>query len=309
MKNLSSDDTLLARWLDGSLSEAELAALSESEDLEALKKLADAATRLAPPAFDSEASWDAFTKAVPQKQPIAPQKRPLKRNWMYLAGAVAASVALIMTIFTLIPPKPTLMVAYNGNQSNFSLPDQSEVTLNAGSRIQYLEKGWNEDRVLELTGEAFFKVKKGSDFVVHTPSGVVKVLGTSFNVVSRNDRLEVVCFTGKVRVESATKGEQKLLTPGMGVRITANGVKEYQVEASEGPAWQQGIFKFNEIPFEEVIAEFERQLNVKVATPEMNGRLYTGAFYKEDLEKSLKLLAAPMGLQYEKISDKEIRLY
>ena len=42
-----------------------------------------------------------------------------------------------------------------------TLPDHSEVVLNADSEITYKKSNWDTNRKLELQGEAYFKVAKG----------------------------------------------------------------------------------------------------------------------------------------------------
>ena len=64
-------------------------------------------------------------------------------------------------------------MAYIGNKSQkqeISLPDNSQVSLNALSSVTYNESSWDENRELTLNGEAFFKVEKGSTFEVKTKS-------------------------------------------------------------------------------------------------------------------------------------------
>jgi ferric-dicitrate binding protein FerR (iron transport regulator) len=75
--------------------------------------------------------------------------------------------------------------------------DRIEVAL--GSRaLAVLEPGasvrWNGDDVTQAKGDVFYRVERGSKFVVHTPAGDVEVKGT--------------CFTVKVRAPEET-AEQK----------------------------------------------------------------------------------------------------
>ena len=51
-----------------------------------------------------------------------------------------------------------------------------------GVKFQFDKKRFTDERIIQLRGEAFFEVEKGSRFVVQTGKGAVEVLGTSFNV-------------------------------------------------------------------------------------------------------------------------------
>ncbi|MCB4800365.1 FecR family protein, partial [Neotamlana laminarinivorans] len=62
----------------------------------------------------------------------------------------------------------------------FKLPDESEVILNAQSKLSFSKKEWETNRNLKLQGEAFFKVTKGEKFTVNTKAGSIQVLGTQF---------------------------------------------------------------------------------------------------------------------------------
>ena len=93
-------------------------------------------------------------------------------------------------------------------KTEFHLPDSSFVALNMGSELYYTKKGWQTERRVELKGEAFFKVKKGSIFEVETDQGIISVLGTEFNVKSWNNYFEVTCYSGLVRVKTPKKTVQ-----------------------------------------------------------------------------------------------------
>ncbi len=83
-----------------------------------------------------------------------------------------------------------------------TLPDQTHVTLNRHSKIQYARDFAGKLREVTLSGEAFFKVTKdaGKPFIVHTPMANVKVVGTAFNVAEGHGELEVSVSEGKVLV-------------------------------------------------------------------------------------------------------------
>lgn len=91
-----------------------------------------------------------------------------------------------------------------GEKQNLILPDGSEVILNANSSIVY-DKDWKEGqlRKVNLKGEAFFEIvhqKNHAQFVVHTDAFDVKVVGTSFNLISRPNKHQVMLKEGKVEV-------------------------------------------------------------------------------------------------------------
>jgi ferric-dicitrate binding protein FerR (iron transport regulator) len=187
-----------------------------------------------------------------------------------------------------------------------TLPDESTVIVNADSKLSFDEKNWDNQREIRLSGEAFFNVKKGSQFIVETDYGTVEVLGTSFNVYARDNNFNVVCETGKVGVN--TSNEITILMPNQGVKIT-NGVHQLNENLNKKASrinWMSGIYLYDEAPFVEVINELERQLDVTIKVdPSLIDESFTGSFDKKDLDTALSEVFWPLGLKY-KIDGKSI---
>ena len=124
----------------------------------------------------------------------------------YLMG-IAASIALILTAWFFFPSPSSFQTPYS-EIKQINLPDGSFVTLNANSELQILGKWKNgEDRNVHLTGEAYFDVSKsptqgGTKFNVHTSNGIIKVLGTKFNVKDREDNFSIALDEGKIAFKS-----------------------------------------------------------------------------------------------------------
>ena len=191
-------------------------------------------------------------------------------------------------------------MANAGEKKEVVLPEESAVTLNAESSITYRDKSFNQDRELYLEGEAFFKVQKGSTFTVHTDYGTVTVLGTSFNVIARDGRFEVTCYTGKVKVESSPK-EQQIITAGESATRSKSDKKlnrsTFEVIA-DTPDWMEGKFSYENQPLVDVISELERQydINVKLEAG-LKDLKYTGLFESGNLDSALYLITWPLHLK------------
>ncbi len=124
-------------------------------------------------------------------------------NWMF---AAAASIALLFsTVYYLTGTNESFSTSF-GEQLALVLPDGSEVLLNSKSTLSYKKSDWFDGkRTLELTGEGYFKVKKGSTFSVNSTNGNVSVLGTQFNVKTNPSYFEVLCYEGRVQVKTMKK--------------------------------------------------------------------------------------------------------
>ena len=93
-----------------------------------------------------------------------------------------------------------------GSRAQFSLPDGTAVTLNAGSKLKYDSRFGITDRVVQLEGEGYFKVAKDASrtFTVKTSYLDVRALGTEFNVKAYPDdkTIETTLVEGSVNIES-----------------------------------------------------------------------------------------------------------
>ena len=84
--------------------------------------------------------------------------------------------------------------------------DGTKVHLNAGTTLSYSKNFNSTSREVTLNGEAYFEVEKGSSpFIISTDLAKVTVLGTKFNVRSREDGFEIGVNEGKVKIENKTK--------------------------------------------------------------------------------------------------------
>lgn len=186
--------------------------------------------------------------------------------------------------------------------AEIELPDGSDVILNAGSVLSYNKIGWILSRDLEMEGEAFFDVQKGSAFTVISNLGTTQVLGTSFNINTRNGSYKVACYTGKVKVKSGNK--ITLLTPGLGVNFEYDQtVQDFKFDTSL-QNWANGEYHFDNVKLTRVIDDFELSYGKKIMLTDSIGNMkYSGFFPSNDMEVALKLICDPMGLTYEEVND------
>lgn len=142
------------------------------------------------------------------------------------------------------------------------MPDGSTVIIDGGTNMKVTEN-FNKNRNLNLEGEAFSQVKKGSTFKVTTKHGTVEVSGTSFSVLSRDNIFEVVCKTGKVKVSSLTDTQPQILMPNEKV-IFQNNILIKSEASQSSFEWQNGNYYFTEIELAQVVKELENQFNIKI---------------------------------------------
>lgn len=246
-----------------------------------------------------EEAWNDLSQKLPTTPTAA--GNPFARNRKAIFWAMAASMALLLAIA--LWPREVIREIQVAEITEIELPDHSVMTLNAGSSARYNEN-WKSERSIELDGQAFFKVRKGEKFTVKTKSGAVEVLGTSFDVLAREGRFAVLCYSGKVKVTAGN--EQAELAAAQSAEWKENRLVQSEFD-SQRPDWRQGEFYFVDRPLREVLEELGRQFGVKVSADGIEGRLFTGRFTNEDLNRALETVCLPMGMKYSLQND-EVRI-
>jgi len=229
------------------------------------------------------------------------QKKSTKNTSIFklLSYGAVAAIALVLLMMNIGPEYDTSVQTPYAMVKTINLPDGSTVQMNADSKIKYDTKSWNENRFVSLDGEAFFSVQKGSKFTIKTEQGNVQVLGTSFNVNTRNNELSVICKTGKVAVSNSQK--ETILIPNQSVRI-ANQKHEFidNIPSIENRSnWINGSYTYDNESLAMVISDLERQYDINIS---INKKLattkYTGGFIKGNMDNSLSEVMWPLGLKY-----------
>lgn len=293
----------ILKWLNDDFSKKEMKDLKQSEDLQTLEKIAHYASQLEAPKVDAQAALETFKARNHSKN--KPKVRTINLKTFYRVAAVL--VLALTSGYLFFYSNNTSFETQIAQRKTFTLPDNSEVVLNAVSKISFNEKKWANNRTLTLEGEAFFKVKKGQTFSVKTTDGIVTVLGTQFNVKERKNYFEVRCYEGLVSVTHNNNTTK--LPPGKTFRVINGTIENVEDFNAQNPSWIQQESSFNNIPLGQVIAELERQYDLKIKVKGVDtSKLFTGSFTHTDKEIALQAVTIPLKLSY-KIEGKTIIFY
>ena len=204
------------------------------------------------------------------------------------------------------------METLTGMEYTLTLSDGTRVYLNAESRLKYPVVFRGTERVVELSGEAYFKVSKDAlrPFVVKMNGVNVRVLGTSFGVrFFEKEGMLTTLVSGKVLYRGR---DSVVLEPGEQVVVTVTGeVRKREVDVDEYVGWKNGTYVFDRRSLEEIMRDLERWYGVKVVfvQPELGALPFTGYIKRYDkINTFLKLLESTGELSY-KIEGKNIMLY
>lgn len=221
--------------------------------------------------------------------------------------AIAASFLIVMGLASFFRFYTIQIITPLGQHQLVDLPDGSTIQLNAESSLKYQPYWWRFNRQLNFAGEGLFKVKKGKKFRVNSLKGTTEVLGTRFNIFSRDEIYKVTCLSGSVRVTSITN-QQAILQPNSKAEIEANGqIKvQHQIDTFPEVSWEKNIFLFTASPVMEVFYEIERQYGVKISAKIDTYALYSGNFTRShSVEEVLSYVCPALGLKFDKKSHKE----
>lgn len=299
------DDSFLARWLANELTAEELREFENSEDFAKYTQIVDTLERAEIPEFDVEANLHATLKKLSQEEEVKQPKKRVIPLWSY---AAAASVVILFFAYTFIfTDANKVYTTQLAEKTQFELPDGSQVDLNAGSEVTFNLSEWSESRELNLSGEAFFKVKKGSKFTVNTSQGNVSVLGTQFTVNSRADLYHVICYEGKVSVVTQQK-DSIILTKGMAFLINKGERKEYTLDNSE-PSWINNESSYEDMPINVVLDEMERQFGITISGKEnLKPDLFTGRFSHTDAKLAVQTVFMAMEIPFTTDADGNVSI-
>jgi len=293
----------ILKWLNNELSSQEIEDLKQSEDLQTLEKIAHYASQLETPKVDAHAALEAFKARNHSKKKT--KVRTLNFKTFYRVAAVVV-VVLTSSYFLYFNSVESFETQIAQTQT-ITLPDNSKVVLNAASKLSFNEKKWADDRALTLVGEAYFKVQKGQTFSVNTTAGIVKVLGTQFNVKERKNYFEVHCYEGLVSVTHNNKTVK--LPPGKTFRVINGSIENVEDFDAKNPSWIQQESSFNSIPLDQVVAELERQYDIKIKLQGVDtSKLFTGSFTHTSKKIALQAVTIPLKLSY-RIQGKTIIFY
>jgi len=294
-------EELIKKWLNDELSPEELEAFKKLDEYASFVKLSERAKCFKSPEFNQQQHLEDLTSKTLSK-PKASTYRYLK-----YVGAIAAVFLIGFILFKTIGPvnKIESIETLTAKTETINLPDLSKVNLNAKSQLSYDAEGWMNNKQLELDGEAYFEVEKGSKFTVNTTYAIVQVLGTKFNLKSRDYAFEVACYEGSVGVLHGKKSYT--LQANNKLILEDEGLVLKQVN-TDVPDWKNAKSVLKSHTLEKVLKEFQNYYDVEFYTSNVDiQRRYTGSFTHNDIEIALKSITLPLGLTY-KIDDKKIFL-
>lgn len=201
-----------------------------------------------------------------------------------------------------------------GQRTNITLPDGTNVWLNARTTLQYPATFNKKQRNVLLKGEAYFNVtsNKKIPFIVQTDRYDIEVLGTQFNVDAYpgEKEFETTLMQGSVKVTSQKSPEQTVtLKPEHKVYVRNGQLEVAKVEDFNPYRWKEGLICFKDEPFQNIIEDFEKYYGIRIIINNRNVLKYSynGKFRQSDgIDYALRVLQRDIHFKYKKNNDEQI---
>lgn len=197
-----------------------------------------------------------------------------------------------------------------GGQYQLELSDGTKLWMNAASSLRYPIAFSENERTVELQGEAYFEVAKDAKrpFRVMVDGMQVEVLGTHFNIMAYKDekKTKTTLLEGAVRVSDG-RSIQRLLPGQQAQSSTESDIQVLDgVDLEEVVAWKNGYFQFNRSGLDVLMRQIERWYDVdvkyegKIAERQFGGKI-SRASNIADVLKILELSKVSFRIQGKQI--------
>ena len=186
-----------------------------------------------------------------------------------IVGIVGAAYFGKVYYHRLLSKQQTLISVPAGQRMQMTLADGTLVHLNAGTTLEYPVVFSRKDRRVKLTGEALFEVAHNAKhpFIVETFATDLQVLGTKFNVLAdpNNEVFSTTLIEGKVKVTNRNDPAESIIMQPNDMVVLENG-RLYKERVSDFAdlCWTEGLIHLKKMPFEELMATFERAFDVRI---------------------------------------------
>jgi transmembrane sensor len=265
--------------------------------------------------IDVDKAWNSVYSRLDENG-LLPEKEIEKHSLVRSAWfRIAASVLILLSVGSglvmlerkgLLSRGTTVATSINEKNLQVTLPDGSNVILNRSTKLTYRNNFGRHGRSVVLTGEAYFEIVHDAKnpFTVNTGTAKVRVLGTSFNVITDNadSAVEVYVTTGRVML-SDNSGDKKLeVDPGFIGTVGNKGAEKVRNNDPNYLAWNTGHLVYNGQTLDVVFSDLKKVCNMDIVAdnPEILKKTWTSPIDNQPQETIIRLICASFNLGYSK---------
>jgi len=266
--------------------------------------------------IDVDGAWGKLNRRISSEGKSVKTINIVERRRMILRLAAAALIVIGLG--------STLL--YLNNQGKFSnlikitsgnddrkievtLPDGSRVWLNRNSMLSYEPDLGSTTRNVRLKGEAFFDITPDAakPFIIDAGKASVKVIGTSFNVITENANKEVEVFvhTGKVLLSDFSGEESVIIEPGyIGTAGSVTASRSLN-ENRNYMSWKTDTLVYDGETLDIVFSDLKKVFNINISAddPVIANKSLTSTFFSLPQDTIIQLICNTFSLSYTKEGD------
>lgn len=199
-----------------------------------------------------------------------------------------------------------------GGTYELTLPDGTNVWLNAATTLRYPTDFFGDTREVELSGEAYFEVAKDENkpFIVKSKKFDIEVLGTHFNVNAYDDNseIETMLYEGKVKIVQPDH-KSVVLKPMQQATVNAftDDLDVKDIDSKDAISWKDGDFVFDNELITNVMKKISRWYDVEVVYdgPLPKARYVGKVSRYENVSQVLKMLSLTNTIHF-KVEERRI---
>jgi len=192
-----------------------------------------------------------------------------------------------------------------GGQYQVTLPDGTNVWLNAASKLSYpVSFATHQNRIVELSGEAYFEVAKDKThpFIVKNRQQQIRVLGTHFNINGYGDEGEIKTTLLEGSVEISAARMRRVLKPGEESVLKGQQIDIVPANLEVVMAWKNSMFVFDHDRLESIMLKVGRWYDVEIVyqKPELKQETFSGGISRfEQVSDVLKKLSFTRAVKFK----------
>jgi transmembrane sensor len=237
--------------------------------------------------------------------------RYLRSTFLRVAAAALILVCLGTTAVILDNKgmfSKNIAVSTGNDEKNVivDLPDGSTVVLNRNTEFKYRSNFGKHGRNVKLTGEAFFKISAdvSKPFVIDAGKANVKVVGTSFNVITKNSEsaVEVYVKTGKVILSDNSGSNSLVLDPEYVGKLTSKISVKAVNQNPNYLSWNTCKLVYDGQKLDVVFNDLKRVYNMDIVADDKGilENTWTSPIDNQPQDTIIRLICASFNLSYTK---------
>jgi transmembrane sensor len=314
--NNHTDYMLLGRYFSGEASPEEAIQLEEwlaassanKQQFEQLSKVwSTISSEEACIIPDKEAFFNQLKERFPQPHTAKTISLTKKLTWLKIAASIiiiTGAVLLFTVLRNKVQPQNTIAITRQTQQSilNDTLPDGTLAVISNNSSLQYPNEFTQASREVILTGEAWFNVTSNAaqPFIISAGPIHIKVVGTSFNVRTNNDAIEVSVKTGIVRMYN---NADSLTVTATQKGIYQISTRQFVLKEKFNPnevGYATKYFNFENATLKEITGQLQKAYDIKIiiSNKSLENCTLSSSFDNKPIEYIFEVLAMTLNIQY-----------